>query len=324
MSMDADGSIWAGSIHRMIHRYDPRTGKISSIKLPYDSSAASCICVGKKVCVLGQSYPRLIIYDREAQAFAEADYPSARPDVWYGTEAVDGRHIYLFDRGSSGVIQWDTQTDTGVVIPWPFPTSLPTSGSFEPRDNAIWCAVWLVSRGEYDPVGLARLDVASNMFTRWYPFPHEDSALRPYGDHATTFFLPYTLKGQLVPFDFKKKRWCKFMPVPGYGRVFGFIGGAIAHNDRYYFSLSTYNGTDTGCDGRPYHFCNAILEFDPRRRRFDTLTLDESNDGYYQFAYMLSAGGEMFVTGTNIREPDGTLNRDRSGEVIFWQTLKPR
>lgn len=47
-------------------------------------------------------------------------------------------------------------------------------------------------------------------------------------------------------------------------------------------------------------------------------------DAYHQVAYTLSAGGEFFATGTNIREPDGKLNRDRTGEVVFWQTVQPR
>jgi len=36
---------------------------------------------------------------------------------------------------------------------------------------------------------------------------------------------------------------------------------------------------------------------------------------------MLSARGEFFATGSNIREIDGKLNRDRAGEVVFWQTV---
>jgi len=55
MSMDADGFIWCGSIHRVVHRYDPRTAAIETIKMPYDSSASNCICVGGKVYILGQS-----------------------------------------------------------------------------------------------------------------------------------------------------------------------------------------------------------------------------------------------------------------------------
>src|SRR3954467_12269978 len=61
MTMDDDGFIWCGSIHRVVHRYDPRRGEVKTIQLPYDSSASSCLCVGKKVYILGQSYAKLIV-----------------------------------------------------------------------------------------------------------------------------------------------------------------------------------------------------------------------------------------------------------------------
>lgn len=178
------------------------------------------------------------------------------------------------------------------------------------------------ARRPYRPIGIARLDVEKNEFTGFHAFPKNGDGLKPYTDPATTLFLPFTLKGKIVPFDFKEKRWCKFLDVPQYGKLFGFMGGPIPHKGRLYFSLSTYNGTDTGCDGKPYHFCNAILEFDPQTRRFEFPTL-EAKDAYHQVAYMLSAKGEFIATGSNIREKDGKLNRDRAGEVVFWQTMKP-
>jgi len=52
----------------------------------------------------------------------------------------------------------------------------------------------------------------------------------------------------------------------------------------------------------------------------DFLTL-EAGDAYHQIAYMLSANGEFFATGSNIRQPSGRLNRGRRGEVVFWQTM---
>jgi hypothetical protein len=159
-------------------------------------------------------------------------------------------------------------------------------------------------------------------FSGFFPFPTEADRLEPYTDPTTTLFLPFTLRGKVVPFDFKARRWCQFLEVPQFGKVFGFIGGPTAHNGRFYFSLSTYNGTDIGCDGKPYHFCNAVLEFDPKRRQFEFLRL-EAKEAYYQIAYMLSAQGQFFATGSNILDPGGKLNRDRKGEVIFWQSLKP-
>jgi hypothetical protein len=242
--------------------------------------------------------------------------------VWYGTEAPDGRHLYLFDRGSAGVIKWDTKTGSGKAIPYPYKTPVPSGGRYEPRDKALWCHVWDFAGGQYRPVGIARLDVAKDQFTGWYAFPEDFAGLKDYADPAATFFLPHTLKGKVVPFDFQEKRWCKPLAVPEFGKRFGFMGGPVSHQGRYYFSLSTYNGSETGCDGKPYHFCNAVLEFDPQSRRFGFLTL-EAKGAYYQVAYMLSAGGEFFATGTNILEPGGKLNGSRAGEVVFWQTRPP-
>jgi len=321
MSMDGEGYIWTGSIHQAIHRYDPRTGTVETLPLPVKATANSCICVGPKVYILGQSYPRLIVYDRSTRKFQEHNYPSDKPNVWYGTEALDGRHLYLFDRASAGVVKWDTQTDTGKAIPYPYQTPLPGGGRYVPEDKALWCSVTDNAGGQYVPLGQARLELTTDTFTGWYPFPKEEADLKPYTDPKATLFLPYSLKGKIVPFDVKEKRWCQFLAVPRYGELFAFMGGPVAHQGRLHFSLSTYNGTDKGCDGQPYHFCNAILEFDPQARRFEFLTL-EAKDAYYQIAYMLSAGGEFFATGSNIREKDGTLHRDRAGEVVFWQSKR--
>jgi hypothetical protein len=287
--------------------------------MPFQATASSCLCVGQKVYILGQSYPKLIVYHRGKKEFSELAYPSTKPNVWYGTEAIDGRHFFLFDRGGAGVIKWDSQSDLGQATAWPYKTPFPSSGRYQPQDNALWCNVWDVG---YQPLGIARFDIKKHEFTGFFPFPQNDDSLTPYTDSATTLFLPFTLKGKVVPFDFKERRWCQFLDVPQYGQLFGFIGGPTAHQGRYYFSLSTYNGSDIGCDGQPYHFCNAALEFDPQSRRFEFRTL-EAKDAYYQIAYMLSANGEFFATGSNILEKDGELNRDRQGEVVFWQTLKP-
>src|SRR5438105_6554742 len=69
MSMDDDGFIWAGAIHKVVHRYDPRTGKVEDVNMPFQATASACICVGKKVYILGQSYPKLVILDRITKKF---------------------------------------------------------------------------------------------------------------------------------------------------------------------------------------------------------------------------------------------------------------
>src|SRR5262245_13736512 len=49
MSMDADGFIWAGSFHRDLYRYDPRTGAVETVRLPEKAFASACVCAGDKV-----------------------------------------------------------------------------------------------------------------------------------------------------------------------------------------------------------------------------------------------------------------------------------
>src|SRR5687768_10832977 len=48
MSMDDDGHIWTGSIHNVVHRYDPRTGTVEDVPLPCQAAASACLCVGHK------------------------------------------------------------------------------------------------------------------------------------------------------------------------------------------------------------------------------------------------------------------------------------
>ena len=100
---------------------------------------------------------------------------------------------------------------------------------------------------------------------------------------------------------------------------FAFVGGTSVHKGRHYFSLSTYNGTPTGCDGKPYHFLNVLLEFDPASGEFSFPTL-EVKDKYYQISYHFSAGGELFATGSNIRRMDGTLYQANRGDCVVWQS----
>ena len=328
MTMDDDGFIWCGSIHRVVHRYDPRRSEVETIHLPYDSSASSCLCVGKKVYILGQSYAKLIVYDRGTEKFSEFEYPSTKPDVWYGVGPIGQRYLYLFDRGSVGVIKWDTATDSGTVIPFPYGSEiLPSGGHFEATDHAIWCKLWDYSTGQYIPRAIARLDVTTDAFTGIWEFPkfEEGADLPPAADPTTTFYLPWSLKGKLVPFDFKAKRWCKFIDVPKFGELFGFIGLSTPFRGKHYFSLSTYDGDDTGVDGKPYHFCNALLEFDPATQRFAFPTLDgeEAAGKYYQISYTMATADGFFATGANIRQPDGTLQQAIPGECVFWQTAKP-
>jgi streptogramin lyase len=325
MAMDEDGDIWFGSIHHVIHRYTPSTGAVETIPLPqttanYKLWASQCLAANRKIYILGQAYPKLVIYDRQTKSFSEESYPSPKPDVWFGVAHPDGRHLYFFDRGGVGIIKWDSKTDTGRAIPYHYKTQLPSFGRYDPRDHAIWCGIWDYTDGKYIPNAITRFDVESDSFAGIYYFPKDETALQPYSNPDTTIFYPWTLQGKMIPFDFQTKRWCKFMDVPEFGKRYGFIGMSTLHHGNFYFSLSTYNSDDDlGIDGQQYHFANFILTLDPKTRKFDFLTLDMPG-AYYQIAYVLSAHGQFYATGSNILTPEGRIVRENRGEIIVWQT----
>ena len=329
MAMDENGDIWFGSIHHVVHRYSPSTGAVETIPLPkttesYKFWASQSLPMGGKIYFLGEAYPNLLIYNPLRKTFTEKPYPSPKPDVWYGIAGPDNRHLYLIDRGSVGFIKWDTQTDTGKAIPYPYKTIPPSFGAYDSRDDGIWSGVWGYTEGKYIPIAITRLDVKTDTFSGLWYTPKDDTNLKPCANPETTRYYAWTLQGKLMPFDMREKRWCKFLDVPGLGTKYGFIGIGTPFNGHWYFSLSSYAGhDDPGIDGNQYHFLNSILDLDPKSGRLSFLTLTVPGK-YYQIAYMLNARGQFYVTGSNILQPDGQIVRENRGDIIVWQTQRPK
>jgi hypothetical protein len=322
MSKDSSGFIWAAS-NQMLTRYDPSTGHMDAIPHPFNAVIGHSMALGGKVYMLGVGYPRLMVYDPVADAFSELPYPVANADVWYAAEEIhgriDGRHMYLFNRSSAAVIKWDTLTDTGTVIPYPYNTPSPYIGRHIPADGAIWCNVWDFSGGLYAPVGIARLDLATDQFNGFFPFPADGASLAPYTDPAGTLFYQWSFEGKLMPFDVAGRRFCRFIDVPGYKESFRWIGQSMVHSGRWYFVRSNLSVHGLGFDCKPAHFLNSLLEFDPATGEFAVATL-EVPGAYYQVSYILSADGEFYANCNNILEADGQLNIGRVGELLYWQS----
>ena len=186
-SRDESGFIWASS-SSLLTRYDPNTREMDAIPHPFNASIGHSVAFSQKVYMLGVGYPRLMVFDRASATFSELAYPVVNADVWYAAEEihgqVDGRHMYLFNRSSPTVIKWDTLSDTAVVIPYPYPTPSPYIGRYIPSDGAIWCNVWDFTAMGYSPVGIARLDLATDQFDEFHPFPTDDAGLALYTDPA--------------------------------------------------------------------------------------------------------------------------------------------
>ena len=217
MSMDDDGFIWLGSTHRArlplrpAHRRDRRRSSCRTTRPPARPSAS-----GDKVYLLGQSYPKLIIYDRAAKKFTRSRLPVGRSRTC-GT----GRR-----RSTGGTSTCSTAaapaSSSGTRRPTPGRSSrgrtrrsLPSGGRY----------VAARRRGLVLRVGLHRRAVQAD---RHRPPRPEDATRSPASSlprrtttgrsrsptPRPTLFYPHTLKGRLVPFDFKRRRWCKPIDVP--------------------------------------------------------------------------------------------------------------
>lgn len=326
MSRDEAGFIWATSPDRVLTRFDPSLGQITAIPHPFNAVVGHSVALSQKVYMLGLGYPNLMIYHRASGTFSEVPYPVANADVWYAAEEIhgpiDGRHMYLFNRSSPAVIKWDTLTDTGTVIPYPYNSPAPYVGRYIPTDGAIWCNSWDFSGGQYRPVGIARLNLATDQFDEFHLFPSDGTSLAPYidPDPTLTLFYQRSFDGKLMPFDVPNRRFCRYIDTLGYKQLYSWIGMSSVHDGRWYFVLATLNVQGTGFDCKPYHFLNALLEFDPATGQFAVATLQMPN-AYYQTSYILSVDNELYCMCNDILENDGSLNVGRIGQVLYWQSV---
>ena len=277
------------------------------------------MCVGEKVYILGMKYPRLRIYNTATREWEERSYPTKGVDYWYGTPTSDGNYLMVYNYGDRAVVRWDTRTDKGTVIPYTLDGPPPGSGRLTEDGAAMYSVTF---RMPYRLIKLARLDLQRDEWTDEWAIPQSDEDIRPLkaNDPAgEVIWRPHTLKGYLLGFHTGLRRWTDRIRIPGYGDMFHFVGGGVEHDGLIYYSLSTYRGVD----GEHYHFLNACLVFDPETRQFDIMRMPTPGDDYHQVAYTLSAGGRLFCTAHNIRQPDGSLRNGPDGDIIFWQSRLP-
>ncbi|MBI83294.1 MAG: hypothetical protein CMJ81_08875 [Planctomycetaceae bacterium] len=316
MDMDQEGQIWVGSTRGRFLRYDPQTRLHRLIQIPGGETSSCSVCVGTKVYVLGQKYPRLRVYDRVAGRWQEYAYPTRGVDFWYATPTRDRRQLVMFNYGDRAVVFWDTETDTGSAVSYSLEGPPPGFGFLAEEGRAMYS---VVSEWPYRLLKLVRLDMSAKRWSQEWAIPHSDdqiARIRPGEPDGEVLWMPHTMEGYLLAFHTGLRRWTDRMKIPGYGENFHFVGFSTRHAGLHYFSVSTFDGVE----GRPHHFLNALLVFDLKTRQFDLLRLPSTGNDYHQVSYTLSAGGRLFCTGTNIRQADGSLVNGGVGDVIFWQS----
>lgn len=320
MSMDASGAIWFGTTTKTLFRYEPRSGRIETIAVPPTAPVgqfiASSLAMDRRIYMLLEKSPLLLVYDLASGKFSMPPLPSEKANTWYGTKVPGSTFLYLFDRDVSGLIKWDTRDDTSAVVPYPYSGPMPWAGVYVAVEKAIYCPIWNAHK-------MVRFDLATGRFTAEFPTPWPDAeptGVVPVG-HA--IYVSDRLKGRLLVFDLRTHRWARAIAVPAYGEVFGFVGGGLEYRGIAYYSLSTYKSVaGDSVDGKPYHFLDRFLAYDPNSNRFGYLRSIHGEKEYPQTAYLLAGeDGELYFFGQDIFDPKtGILTREYHGKAMAFQT----
>jgi hypothetical protein len=153
------------------------------------------------------------------------------------------------------------------------------SGFYVKDDHALYSFTL-----DAKPCRLVRFDLTKQAFDAIIPGAEpglEITGVNPVGESV---YCADRFTGRLFPFNLVRRKWGKAIPVPGYRKVFGFLGMGTTFRGLALYCLSMYKGTmkwdfnknvylstgdeNIGIDGKPHHFLNRFLVYDPAAEEF--------------------------------------------------------
>jgi hypothetical protein len=267
----------------------------------------------------------LPIYHIETRRLAFAPLPvppaQASMSIWLGLAPSTGPYVYLFPEKPPAIIRWDTRSDTGTLIAYPFPGPEPAFGMLSADETTAWCPIWNGNT-------LARFDLGQARWTGSWRTPVAGGQPTYAGMHGRLAFLPELHTSRLLIFDTAAERWVESLPVPGHGRDYGTLGAGLVYRGMMYCAMTTLksyipDGGPLGIDGRPHHFVDRNLCYDSRTRRFGHLVLPGSAREYWLTYYSEVAGQHLYLTAFNARQSDGRILQEGQGDAVIFQTHPP-
>ena len=307
MDHDDAKSIWfTGSLDKL-HRYWPKQGKMETIPIPGDHGGSQCLCAGGKVYVLPQLHPKITVYDVAAGRVRLLDKPFPEANIWWGNKDEKQGLLYLQDRSRPCLAVWEVDGDRFEVYSYPEAGALPSvlETDWPDRLHACWVAGETGGyRVYFDPE--VRRFVAEDQ--------EAIPPLRP-GAEAERYIVNYR-EGRLTRLDRQTgERYER--AVPGWDKVFGFVGGGVFWRGWQLNNLSTYargyqydertgkynqvkENPNIGVDGQLYHFMNRFIAYHPESDTFDFLVPDVPADRYPQLCYNHVMDGELYITSNDI------------------------
>ena len=337
-----DGTLWfwAGAAARCLVGYEPGTGETELHRLPRSSATGRqlpdhlyLLANRAKIYLLDLRDPssHLAVYNADDRTLSFApllsDAPQRKLGIVTGTVPPPGRYLYLFvgadaadtSRELKGLIRWDTRTATGEFISYPYAGPGPIFGVASPDGSAIWCPIW-------NGNALARFDTQQAKWNGFWKTPFEpETQPTSAGILGDYFYCVDLFRPRLMPFDTKTERWAEPVAVPGHGTDFGVLGGGWIYQDKLFCSMATLkgyipHGGPIGVDGKPWHFLDRRLCYDPRSAAFGHWQLAGSEDEYWMNSVAVQHGPHVYFVAINLAQPDGTVDQFGRGDVAVFQT----
>jgi hypothetical protein len=330
--VDDKGDLWFGSAK--FFRYDPAAGTTEVLEnSPLDGQPYStCLCQGDKVYILAQKSPHLFIYHRDTRTYTTAALPDTESNIWFGARVPGDPRLYLYIRNRGKLLVWDTELEKGKEIA--YPDSMDLWSGFHIADDRALYSFTLDSK----PCRLVRFDLATQKFDAVIEAKEpglEITGVNPVGGRV---YCADRFTGRLIPFDISRREWGEPIPVPGFKSVFGFIGMGTAFRGMALYCLSTYKGSmkwdfdrntylsageeNVGIDGKPHHFINKYLVFEPGSGEFAFLEAPASAGRYPLICYSIVSRGRLFITGYDLGNISAGLSPmgEKEGELCVYQS----
>lgn len=306
IDVDPDDTLWEGVNHDVL-THSLRTGEHRVFTIPEMRGRVAYQCFawqGRIVMTLVDFY---LIYDPKTGRAEPRKLPGENPIAWYGTKLGErgGDKLILFERAGGHAVVLDNPRDEPRVFKCPHPGDF-SGGSYQ-SDGLIY-----VTLG--DPARLMRFDPKTGEFDEPRALPWPEAGISGRFEHGGTLYCADSAGGRFLPLDMKTQRWGEPIPVPDYGKVFGFIGGGFSFKGKAYACLSTYShrsrldlktgkiimpkeGERITVDGRSPRFLERFLGFDPATKKFDYLFSPPQPDGVPLLCYPWTDGERFAITG---------------------------
>lgn len=304
VAVDEDDWLWEGCGHNHLTGHNLRTAACVNIPLPEMQGRSIyhiMIQDGKMVLTLGDG-PFYLVYDQRTGRCERKAVPVARPIVWYGAEAPNGK-LLLYERSESKVIVLDAPDAEPRLVQCPFEGQLASGRAHS--DGLVYSTL-------SDPARVIRFDPDTERFVDELPLPFPEVGAAGQHEHKGILYFGDSAGGRWLPLDMAKRTWLEPVPTPDYGKVYGFMGGTFSFGGKAYSCLSTYAHRSrldpkTGkiiipdgpltVDGKPPRFLDRYLVFDPEAMSFDYLLAPAQGDGVPLLCYNWTDGRRWAITG---------------------------